>query len=118
MNHPLSTDYSVICAVCRGHAGPRGYKPSRHEGAIWFCDDERCQALAARAYGMAKDKLEAYEQRAGMSAGDKAGQFLDEINKTDLAELTREEWEEFIGRIIIGFQSEMRRLIENNEAPF
>jgi hypothetical protein len=118
MSHPLATDHSVICAVCRGYAGPIGFKPARKDPAIWFCDDKRCQALARKVYAMTKEQLEAYEYKAGMAAGDQAGAYLDQIGRTDLAELTREQWEEFIARVIIGFQHEMRRMIGSHEAPF
>jgi len=118
MTHPLASDSHLICAVCRGHAGPNGYKPSRHELGLWLCDDIYCQTSAKRVYAMTKSELDAYEHKAAMAAGDDAGTWLDGIGKSDLAALSSEEWEEFLGLIVIGFQSHMRRLIESGEAPF
>jgi hypothetical protein len=118
MTHPLASDEHILCAVCRGRAGALGYKPSRHQPALWLCDDALCQSLVKKVHAMPKETLDAYEYKAAIAAGDEAGEYLDQIGKTDLAALDRDEWEEFLGRIVMGFQLEMRRLISSNEAPF
>lgn len=118
MSHPLASDEHFWCAVCRAHAGPHGYKPARRDPPIWFCDDPACRALAKKVHLMSKSELDAYEHQAALAAGDDAGAWLDGLGKTDLGALSKEEWEEFLGLIVIGFQSHMRRLIEGGEAPF
>jgi Family of unknown function (DUF6511) len=42
----------------------------------------------------------ANEKSALLAGGDAGGAFLDEIGKTDLAQLTVEEWEAFLTRVI------------------
>lgn len=118
MTHPLASDQHVICAVCRGHAGPNGFVRGRSKAPIWACDDPLCISLLKKVHTMTKATLDAYEHQAALAAGDDAGAWLDEIGKTDLSALTKEEWEEFLGLIVIRFQSHMRRMIESDEAPF
>lgn len=119
MTHPLASEQHIICAVCRGHAGPNGFVRGKGKTPpIWACNDPTCISLLKKVHAMTKTTLEAYEHKAAMEAGDEAGAFLDGIGKTDLAGLSNEEWEEFIGIIVLGFQSHMRRMIESDEAPF
>lgn len=118
MTHPLASDVHVGCAVCRGQAWEQGYKPSRFKPGLWACRDPRCAHLLKKVWMMTKETLDAYEQKAALAAGDDAGAWLDGIGKTDLAALTKDEWEQFLGMIVLGFQSHMRELIENGEAPF
>ena len=40
------------------------------------------------------------DRNAVLRAGDMAGQYLDEIGKTDLATLTSQEWEAFLFRVV------------------
>jgi hypothetical protein len=108
----------TLCAVCRGHANsPHGYG-FRNRPMIHACADPRCIALLPKVYDMPKTTLEAYEKRAMIAAGGRGGAFLDSIEKSDLGALERDEWLGFLQETIIGFQEEMVRLIENNEAPF
>ena len=118
MTHPLASHEHFICAVCRGQAWEQGYKPSRREPGLWSCHDPVCTSLLKKVWTMTKETLDGYEHQAALAAGDDAGAWLDGIGKTDLAALSKEEWEEFLGLIVIGFQSHMRRLIEAGEAPF
>lgn len=67
---------------------------------------------------MPSKDLDAYEQKAVEAAGQHAGEYLDEIEKTDLAELSEDEWKEFLRRIVVGFEHNMRHMITTNEAPF
>jgi hypothetical protein len=67
---------------------------------------------------MPSDVLDAYEIGSALEAGRLAGQYLEEIQKTDLALLSADEWREFLRRLIVGFEQIMRRKILENEAPF
>ena len=122
MTHPLASDKPTICCVCRSQSMPLGYRPSLPIGEalplIWVCADPICQSLITKVYGMPSEKLVAYEKKAALSAGDAAGQFLDEIGKTDLAAMSQDEWHEFLGHIVLGYQSELQRMIQEDEAPF
>jgi hypothetical protein len=118
MTHPLASHEHIICAVCRGHAGANGFVRGKSKSPIWACDDPLCISLLKKVHGMTKETLDAYEIKAALIAGQLAGEWLDEIGKTDIATLTSGEWEQFLGMLLIGFQSCMRRMIENGEAPF
>lgn len=59
-----------------------------------------------------------YEYNAIAEAGEKAGEYLDSINKTDLAELEQEEWRVFCRIMIEEFGNALRKQIVNGEAPF
>jgi hypothetical protein len=85
---------------------------------IWLCDDNQCHAAAKKVYAMANGTLDAYELGAVLEAGSVAGGYLDKINKTDLALLSRDEWLEFLRRIVVGYEHALRRMIIDNEPPF
>lgn len=108
----------ILCAVCRGHANSgHGYgflgRPHIHS-----CADTRCINLLARVYDMPKTQLEAYERIAMLRAGKLAGEYLDSEEKYVFTEMSAAQWKHFCQVMIIGFQDEMRQLIENGEAPF
>lgn len=57
------------------------------------------------------------ERKAAVEGGNVGGAYLDEIGKTDLASLTREEWAEFCGRLFQG-ACEALRAQADDEVPF
>jgi hypothetical protein len=67
---------------------------------------------------MTKDILTRIERQSMLAAGDKAGAYLDSIGKTDLAQLTAEEWEAFLAHAFNAFGDEMRTRIGAEKAPF
>lgn len=107
----------IVCAVCRRRAVWLGYRPPESDRlpAIWLCDDEYCHAAAAGTYAMPKDILDAHELGAMLEAGVIAGGYLDEIGKTDLANLDPEQWREFLRRLLTGYERVLRRKIINDE---
>jgi Family of unknown function (DUF6511) len=112
----FATKEPTLCAVCRRHAVWLGYPATARPA--WLCDDNCCHAAAKRIHDMPPLLLDAYEIGSALEAGKLAGAYLDEIEKTDLATLSGDEWREFLRRIIIGFEQTMRRKILENEAPF
>jgi hypothetical protein len=115
---PKNPKFPILCAVCRGHANsPHGYG-FRGRPQIGACADATCITLLPKVYDMPKEALEAYEKKAAAVAGEKAGAYLDEIERYDLGQLSGPQWEHFCQTMVIGFQDEMRRMIEANEAPF
>jgi hypothetical protein len=114
----FATKEPTACAVCHRHAVWLGYY-LRHRGpVIWLCDNNDCHAAAKKVYAMPQPTLDAYEIGAVLEAGATAGDYLEEIGRTDLATLTPDQWREFLRRIVVGFEQTMRRKILNNEAPF
>lgn len=103
----------AACVVCRRHAiglgiGNPGGSPR------WVCEDCVPHARELRTVR----KFDQYELIARRDAGDKAGEFLDGLGKSDLAELTEGEWLEFLGKVIDEFGTSIRRQVADMSAPF
>jgi hypothetical protein len=115
----FATKQPTVCAVCRRHAMWLGSTPQPHRmPVLWLCDNSICHKAAKGLFKMPSAILDAFEIGSALESGTEAGKYLDEINKTDLATLSGDEWREFLRRIIVGFEQIMRRKILENEAPF
>jgi len=114
----FATPEPTVCAVCHRHAVWLGYRPTHRGPIIWLCDNNSCHAGARKVYGIAQGRLDAYELGAALEAGADAGGYLEEIGKTDMAELSSEEWREFLRRVIVGFEHALRRMILQHGPPF
>lgn len=51
-----------------------------------------------------------HEIEAIMASGEPAGEYLDSIGKTDLAELTEDQWYSFLECVITGYQDKLAAL--------
>jgi hypothetical protein len=122
--HPALTRYMgkvpTVCATCRRRAAGFGYSPHRHviNNVIWLCGSKRCHHAAKRFYAMSTEQFDEYELGAILEAGRDAGRYLDEIGKTDLKVLDRDEWREFLFRLLTGYEQALRRKLLDNEPPF
>jgi len=67
---------------------------------------------------MSAEQFDEYELGAMLEGGRSAGGYLDEIGKTDLQLLSREEWREFLFRMLTGYEQALRQKLTNNEPPF
>lgn len=114
----FATSEPCGCAVCRRRAVCLGYAPKQGQRVIWLCSDNECHAAAKAVFKMSQKELDAYELGALSEAGNQAGGFLDEINKTDLAKLDGDEWAHFLKLIITTFEVTMRKRILDGEPPF
>jgi hypothetical protein len=112
-----ATKDPAVCAVCRRRAVALGYAPKRLP-MIWLCDEDGCHAAARKVYAMPDRVLDAYEIGAVLEAGRYAGAYLDQLGKTDLAQLDAGEWREFLYLIVTGYEQALRRKILNGESPF
>jgi len=54
------------------------------------------------------------EQNAFEAASQTAGEYLESLGKTDLAQLEREEWESLIESIVTGYTDRLRDLAEQD----
>src|SRR5262249_24475154 len=115
-----ATKVPTACAVCRRHAWWIGYspRPQRMRNVVWLCNRNQCHALARRSYAMSAEQFDECELGAMLEAGRSAGGYLDEIGKTDLQLLSREEWREFLFRMLTGYEQALRRKLTNDEPPF
>ncbi len=109
------------CAVCRFAECGAGFVAGavakrKFEAVTWTCREDI--PLAAEVHHMPADKLSLIERRALAEAGDHAGSYLDAIGKTDLADLTKEEWEEFLAAFLDGWGVSMRDQLKAGAAPF
>lgn len=114
----FATVEPAVCAVCRRRAVWLGYAPQQRKPAIWLCDDTYCHKVARRVYDMPASILDEYEITATLKAGEEAGSYLEGLGKTDLGMLTSDEWREFLRRIVVGYEHELRRKLLAHEAPF
>ena len=57
---------------------------------------------------MTSSELDAIEHEAMIQGGEAAGNYLDEIGETDLAKLSREQWLEFLRRLLTGYECTLR----------
>lgn len=116
----LATKEPEACCICRRHAFGTAYAPNPRnlEKVFWCCNNPDCLAASRELFPLSMERLNAYENRAAMEAGDAAGAYLDELDVTDLAALAPEQYHEFIKRVIFGFEKSLRRIVRNREAPF
>ncbi|CAN7604649.1 DUF6511 domain-containing protein [Bosea sp. LjRoot237] len=101
------------CFVCRRHAvgvgaGSPGGNPR------WVCND----CIPHLAEIRTVRNFDPYELRARADAGEKAGELLDGWGKSNMAELTEEEWFKFLSTIIGEFGESLRRQVAEMRAPW
>ena len=99
----------MSCAVCRRPAGGLGYcrVPLSRGGTLQPACSRRCQDILVKKQGMMNptDEQEAFEH-----ASDMAGEYLEELQKTDLATFSQEEWLTLIGVIVNGFSAALLKI--------
>jgi len=94
------------CISCARVAGeyaiwPRGKIPG-------FACSIECAHLAYWVREKTVSELNDLEKSALGKASDFAGEYLDELGKTDMAQMTREEWATFLEKVLLGFSSGLR----------
>lgn len=108
------------CAICRRIEAGVGYSPpprhSEKARIIWTCEADIGRAKAV--WHMRNDTLARIEREALLAAGDKAGDFLDQMGKTDLAKLSPEEWEAFLSTILEEYGAGVRTRLDADSVPF
>lgn len=116
----FATAQPTVCAICRRHAVWLGYAPSKPAPlpTIWLCDDAYCHAAAAKVYAMPKAQLEAYELGAVLETGTVAVSYLETVGQTDLAQLDREQWREYLRLLLTSYEHILRRKILSDEPAF
>ncbi len=111
-----------VCASCAGQAAgwgivakytPRGQTPK----VFWCCGEPDCFLATTGTFTMPDKEFKRLEQIATVRGGEEAGQYLDEIGKSDLATLEPEEWAIFCMRLVGGYRHALH--VELREAsPF
>jgi hypothetical protein len=107
-NGPLN--FIGACQFCKRRHDNIGYAPSDRHPVTWLCWE--CVRKGRAIYRMKTLELDDYEQNAIVGGGEVAGAFLDKIGKTDLAQLTEDEWFHFLGHFLTGYSDTMRKSAE------
>jgi hypothetical protein len=107
----------ALCGVCRRTATGFGYMPQNGQSILWVCDDPECLQVAKDSYTMKQETFTRLESLAAGKGGEEGGAYLDGIGKTDLAQLTPDEFFEFCRRVVAGYRAGLVELIKT-EAPF
>ena len=90
------------CAVCnRGGAGFAFSVPDMRGAPAFFCS-MHCSEVWMVAHRK-KVELTRDEVAAALAGGKAAGAYLDQLGRTDMAQLSRVEWAEFCERLTRGY---------------
>ncbi|MFO1147779.1 MAG: hypothetical protein U1E62_05315 [Alsobacter sp.] len=121
MSAQLLRDLSYsTCFICGDPGAGLGFSPSDEFKVRpkWLCDDPLCLGSARKAYDMSSSHRTAQALEARDKGGEAAGAYLEEIGKTDIGELTLEEWREFLDRFVRARADHLRRLAASFAPPF
>jgi hypothetical protein len=120
----LANELVGTCFICKRRHDNLGYSPDERRSPIkWLCleclDDTHngVRSKLPKVYHMPKRQLDDYERRALEDGGNAGGSYLDELGKTDLAELEPDEWAAFLSRVLTGYADSMREMV-SREVPF
>ena len=118
------TDLIGTCFICKRRHDNLGYSPDERRSPVkwlcWECLDDTHNGVRSKlpkVYHMPRKTLDDYERRALEDGGNAGGEYLDEIGKTDLANLKPEEWAAFLSRVLTGYADSMREIV-SKEVPF
>lgn len=108
-------DYVGVCVVCKRRHDNIGFAPTRHHPIKWFCrDDSEFIQLYSH---MPKKIFDMFESDSIMEGGAAAGQYLDELGTTDLAELDEHQFRAFFVKFLSKYEDAMKtamRRLESN----
>lgn len=99
-----------VCTVCKRRHDNIGFQYTRNHPIKWFCleDAEHIKAIST----MPKKLFDMYESDSIMEGGAKAGQYLDTIGVTDLAELTEDQFRAFFVKFLGGYEDAMKSAMQ------
>lgn len=102
------------CAVCYRDCGP--LPPIPDWLAPWRDQSERaCSLVCLAALSLRDGKMidpTENETAALEAAGERAGEYLESLGKSDLAAMSGEEWRTLIEVIVTGFTDRLRELAD------
>lgn len=106
-----------LCSVCRKIEHGIGVRAGH--GVRWLCDDPDCLDIAIRSTAMKQDDFNRLEAEAAIVGGGNAmGAFLDELGVFQLDKLAPEQWAELCKRGAAGYRKHLKKLVDENAAPF
>ena len=113
--HPVVAP-SYPCAACnRASAGFAFSAPQAQVSPVFFCS-MRCSEvwMVAHRKGI---ELTRDEAAAALAGGKVAGAFLEQLGRTDMAQLTREQWGAFCEQLTRGYLEALQRQADA-QVPF
>ena len=105
------------CVICRRASTGIGFHDRSARPEVWasFCSME-----CSEVYMVARRKkigLTQDEANAAQIGGKLAGQYLEQIGKSDMMTMTRPEWARFCHILIEGYTAELQRQADS-KVPF
>lgn len=97
-----------VCFCLR--VGNFGYSPRPTARIVWACTPEHA-ATNEKNYGK-ENAMEKQEKEARAEAGMLAGEYLEHLKKTDMADLTPEEFDTLILTIVESYRDAMTAACE------
>lgn len=107
-----------LCGVCRCMDAGNGL---RQAGKIlWVCDDPECLDIGKRSANVRQNEFNRLEAQASIEGGGNAmGAFLDEAGFGHLFDgMPAEVWAEACKRGTAGYRTMLKKLVDENAAPF
>ncbi len=108
--------YGAACWLCQRIDDGTGFPGNGRDETVWSCKDHHDGALYKKARNMSRQEFEGVERTALIEAGKDAGAYLDSIGKTDLAQLEKYEWAEFLKIVVRRFGDHVTVLLR--DCPF
>lgn len=107
-----------LCAVCRRR--DRGIGVKHNKAMLWVCDDPECLDILVRSGSVKQKDFDRLEAEAAIQGGGRAmGQFLDESGFGAVFDgMPPEVWAEACKRGVAGYRAHLKKLVEDNAAPF
>lgn len=110
----IVNDLVGVCFICKRRHDNLGVSASERHPIKWACKPCLSSVNMKKVYHM---RLDEFEQQALEDGGNAGGEYLDSINKTDLASLDEHEWREFWRRGFIAYADSMREIV-SKEVPY
>lgn len=105
------------CFICTRRHDNLAHAPYQRAPLKWVCWPCLTVVDIKKAYHMPTRQLDQYERQALEDGGNAGGAYLDEIGKTDLAELTELEWATFWRTGFAAYTESMRKIV-SREIPY
>jgi hypothetical protein len=106
-----------LCSACRRPSAGWSFEPSPGAPRAYACDTPGHFTIVQDTYDMTDIEFSALEHRAVAEGGKHAGQYLDALRKTDLAQLTPDEWHQFLLKVVDGYRTALELQLAH-QPPF
>lgn len=98
------------CFICKRRHDNIGFQLSRSHPIKWFCRAD--SSYIQEATKLSRKQFDIYETDSLQEGGNAAGQYLDSIGQTDLAELNPMQFKLFFTKFLGAYEDAMRSAME------